>query len=441
MKKSFFMLTVAMLFAVVASAATDPIYYVSKSTGSNRNDGSKDAPFKNLQKAIEAVPEGATIYVAEGNYFGTLDKGNIPVTKCVKIYGGYSTDFSKRDVLKYRTMVQPNATSNGTASGLGTMIIKTNNANGDVVIDGLLFDRGNSISYNAKGEGKPEGVDCPMMNPIGTSGKGGANLDEQVLTTETREIYFDNPTFKQITIRNCAFVNAPNYGIGGQFRGKALIDNNIFINNRMIACDIWGGDANVNMEVEFCNNTVLFTWSRLKDMGDMGYAFRYNNRTDSYVHHNIFGCSVFAALDRGRTDTPKDREAKKITTSEHNMFFLNKRGDLALPGGGMFMMVNCEDFEEVEQLKEIDGCVRLKDPSSLKGKINEAYLNGFINASYKETLKTDPNSDANTFRQAMGMNQVGTMTSSATMFANRYPFEDALKMFGAVKGFGAQMPK
>ena len=438
MKKTLFMLFAAMLFTVAASAQT---YYVSKSTGSNRNDGSKDAPFKNIQKAIEAVPEGATIYVAEGNYFGTLDKGNIPVTKCVKIYGGYNTDFSERDVLKYRTMVQPNATSNGTASGLGTMIIKTNNANQEVVIDGLLFDRGNSISYNAKGEGKPEGVDCPMMNPIGTSGKGGANLDEQVLTTETREIYFDNPTFKQITIRNCAFVNAPNYGIGGQFRGKALIDNNIFINNRMIACDIWGGDANINMEVEFCHNTVLFTWSRLKDMGDMGYAFRFNNRTDSYVHHNILGCSVFAALDRGRTDTPKDREAMKVTTSEYNMFFLNKRGDLALPGGGMFMMVNCEDFEEVEQLAEIDGCVRLKDPSVLKGKINEAYLNGFINASYKETLSSDPNSPENQFRQAMGMNQTGTMKSSATMFANRYPFEDALKMFGAIKDYGAQLPK
>ena len=439
MKKSYFMLVLAMLFTVAASAQT---YYVNKETGSNRNDGSKDAPFKNIQKAIEAVPEGATIYVTQGNYFGTLDKGNIPVTKCVKIYGGYNSDFSQRDVLKYKTMIQPNATSNGTASGLGTMIIKTNNANQEVVIDGLLFDRGNSISYNAKGEGKPDGVESPMMNPIGTAGKGGANFEEtSVLTTETREIYFDNPTFKQITIRNCAFVNAPNYGIGGQFRGKALIDNNIFINNRMIACDIWGGDANVNMEVEFCNNTVLFTWSRLKDMGDMGYAFRYNNRTDSYVHHNILGCSVFAALDRGRTDTPKDREAKKITTSEHNMFFLNKRGDLALPGGGMFMMVNCEDFEEVEQLKEIDGCVRLKDPSVLKGKINEAYLNGFINVSYKETLSSNPNSPENQFRQAMGMNQTGTMTSSATMFANRYPFEDALKMFGAIKGYGAQMPK
>lgn len=428
-----------MLFTVGANAQT---YYVSKSTGSNRNDGSKNAPFKNIQKAIDAVPEGSTIYVAEGNYFGTLDKGNIPVTKCVKIYGGYSTDFSKRDVLKYRTLVQPNAASNGTATGLGTMIIKVNNPAGEVVIDGLLFDRGNSISYNVRGEGKPNGVESPMMNPIGTSGKGGANLDEtNVLTTETREIYLENPNCKQITIRNCAFVNAPNYGISGQFHSTLLIDNNIFINTRMIACDVWGGDAKDNMKVEFCNNTVLFTWTRLKDFGDMGYGFRYNNRTNSYVHHNIIGCSAFAGLDRGRTDTPKDREAQKVTTSEHNMFFLNKRGDLALPGGGTFMMVNCEDFEEVEQLAEIDGCVRLTDPSVLKGKINEAYLNGFINASYKETLSSNSNSPENQFRQAMGMNQTGKMTSSSTMFANRYPFDDALKMFGAVKGYGAQLPK
>lgn len=432
-------MTCVMLFGLTLHAQT---FYVSKNTGSNRNDGSKDAPFKNIQKAIDAVPEGATIYVAEGNYFGTLDKGNIPVTKCVKIYGGYNADFSQRDVLKYRTMVQPNAASNGTASGLGTMIIKVNNPNGEVVVDGLLFDRGNSISYNVKGEGQPEGVECPMMNPIGTSGKGGANLDEaNVLTTETREIYLENPNCKQITIRNCAFVNAPNYGVAGQFHAKLLIDNNVFINCRMMACDVWGGDANDNMEVEFCNNTVLFTWTRLKDLADMGWGFRYNNRTDSYVHHNIIGCSAYAGLDRCRVDTPKEREAKKITTSEHNMFFLNKQGDLTLPGGGLYLRVNCEDFEEVEQLKEIDGCVRLNDPSVLKGKINEAYLNGFINASYKETLSSDPNSPENQFRQAMGMNQTGTMKSSATMFANRYPFEDALKMFGAISGFGAQVPK
>ena len=391
-------------------------YFVSKSTGSNRNNGSKNAPFKNLQKAIESVPEGSTIFVAEGNYVGILDKGNILVTKCVKIYGGYNTDFSQRDVLKYRTMVQPNAASNGTATGLGTMIVKVNNPNGEVVIDGLLFDRGNSISYNGRGEGKPEGVECPMMNPIGIPGKGGPSLDEtNVLTIETREIYLENPNCKQITIRNCAFVNAPNYGVAGQFHAKLLIDNNIFINTRMAACDVWGGDAKDNMEVEFCNNTVLFTWTRLKDLGDMGWGFRYNNRTNSYVHHNIIGCSAFAGLDRIRTDIPKEKEAQKITTSEHNMFFQNKQGDLALPGGDDIVRVNCEEFEDVEQLRKTNGCKRLEDLSILDGKINKAYLTGFI--------------------------QTVSKSKANKMYANRYPFEDALKMFGAIKGYGAQMPK
>lgn len=205
--KRFLMLAVAMLFAMTISAQE---YYVSKNTGSNRGDGSKEKPYKNLQKAIDAVPEGATIYVAEGNYFGMLDAGNINVTKCVKIYGGYSTDFTTRDILKYRTMVQPTAESNGTAKGGGTMIIKVYNPSGDIVIDGLLFDRGNSISYNARGEGQPQGVETPMMNPIGSAGKGGPNLElTGVLTTETRELYLDNPNLQnyqhpQLCFRECA---------------------------------------------------------------------------------------------------------------------------------------------------------------------------------------------------------------------------------------------
>src|SRR5690554_7118888 len=43
--------------------------YVSQTTGNNRNDGSKQAPFKNLQKAIDQAPDNAVILVAEGNYF------------------------------------------------------------------------------------------------------------------------------------------------------------------------------------------------------------------------------------------------------------------------------------------------------------------------------------------------------------------------------------
>ena len=47
----------------------------------------------------------------------------------------------------------------------------------------------------------------------------------------------------------------------------------------------------------------------------------------------------------------------------------------------------------------------------------------------------------NTFRSAMEMNQVGTMQSLASMFANRYPWHEALQLFGAMDGYGAQKIK
>ena len=429
-----------MLFALSISAQD---YYVSKTTGSTRGDGSKEKPFKFIQRAIDVVPEGSTIYVAEGNYFGLMDIGNITVNKCVKIYGGYNTDFSQRDILKYRTMVQPNAESNGTAKGQGTMIIKVNDPTqkGEIVIDGILFDRGNSISYNARGEGQPKGVESPMMNPIGTAGKGGPNLEQAgVLTTETRELFIELAYCKQLTISNCAFVNAPNFGIGGTFRCELFIDNNIFVNCRMASCDVRGGDAQKDMIVHFTNNTVLFTWSRTRDFGDMGYGFRYNTSTSCYVDHCIIGCSIFSALDRTHKDYP-NKEAQKIATATNTMFFLNKKGDLAIPGGGLFKMVSVDQFEDAYDLTEIGGCIGMSDPKVFNGKINEAYLKGFANATYKESVDYQPSSADNQLRAALGLNKQGSISSSASMFANRYPFEDALKLFGAVKGYGAQLPK
>jgi hypothetical protein len=40
----------------------------------------------------------------------------------------------------------------------------------------------------------------------------------------------------------------------------------------------------------------------------------------------------------------------------------------------------------------------------------------------------------------MGMNKQGTIKSQATMFANKYPWKDAISLFGNVNGFGAQKP-
>ena len=41
----------------------------------------------------------------------------------------------------------------------------------------------------------------------------------------------------------------------------------------------------------------------------------------------------------------------------------------------------------------------------------------------------------------LGLNQQGTKTTRVTMFANKYPWEKARNLFGAVKGYGAQVPE
>lgn len=433
---------------VAASTTSGQVFYVSMTTGSNRNDGlSKDTPFKNLQKALDVAEAGATILVAEGNYYGLLNKGNIILTKPVTIKGGYTTDFSQRDILKHCTTVQPTPASNGTASGQGTIQLKSIVAPNDkVVIDGIIIDRGNSIAYNSRGEGKPEGVESPMMCPIGTQGNGGENFADKVNTTETAAIYFEGyqgvVNAVNVEVRNCAFINCPNFGVLGMLKnGSLTVDNCIFVNVRMAALNVRGADAKEVIPINFSNNTVLFIWSRTRDLGDMGYGYRMIPGTTNNVSNNILGCCVFSGLDRTLTDSDKARQAKRKESVKNNVFFLNREGDLTLPGGGMMMRISANDFDDVEDLDVVAGNKVLTDASIFNGRINKAYLEGFLNMKSTTTMSVDYGSAANQFRSAMGMNIQGTGKTTATMFANRYPWKEALQLFGAMSGYGAQMPK
>lgn len=427
-------------------SAKGQTYYVSSSTGSNRNDGSKEAPLKNIQKALDLAESGSTILVAEGNYYGLLNSGNIVITKPVTIIGGYNSDFSKRDVLKYKTMVQPTCVSNGSASGNGTIQIKSVVAPGEtVVIDGLIMDRGNSIAYNPKGEGQPKGVASARMQPIGTAGVGGPDLKEECHTTETSMIFLagDHGVINNVNVvvKNCAFINCPNFGIVGMLKGGSLnVDNCIFVNVRMATLDVRGADKNSVIPITFENNTVMFVWTRLKDLGDMGYGYRMIPGTSNTLRNNIFGCAVFAGIDRTHVDSDKNLEAKRVETVENNIFFLNRYTDLTLPGGGKFLRVRVQDFDDVEQFAKVSGNKPLNDPAIFNGKINAAYLEGFLEMESSTEVSVDYNSSANQFRSAFGMNLQGTGGTKATMFANRYPWEEALSLFGAVKGCGAQKP-
>ena len=438
MKKTLKRFTIVFLMLLLAShqVFAQRTLHVSMA-GSNRNDGSRASPLRNIARAIELANAGDIIFVAEGNYFGMLDRGDIIVNKPLTIRGGFSPDFATRDVLRFLTMIQPSPESNGTAHDQGTMQINVTAANTEVVIDGFIFDRGNTISYNARGEGRPDGVESAMMNPIGTSGNGGPDLTTASVLTKASAILRVGGN-SNITIRNCAFINAPHFAIQGTIQGDITITNCIFVNSRMAAVEVAGGSASRDSNCTFTYNTILFSWSRLRDFADMGYGFRYGTRMNSYVTHNIIGLSTFSGLDRTRVDSDRNRESRRITTAEHNVFFLNKQGDLTIPGGGMFQRISANQFDDVMELAEVSGNRVLTDPAAFRGRINQAYLTGFLNASYRETTDLDRNSPANQFRSAMGLPIQGTMQSAATMYANRYPWREALQLFGAMQGVGAQ---
>jgi hypothetical protein len=114
---------------------------------------------------------------------------------------------------------------------------------------------------------------------------------------------------------------------------------------------------------------------------------------------------------------------------------VNKDKDLHYsPASKSRLRIDAGDFGDLEFASATGNMNKI--PEGLK--INKAYLDGYLNARYSEQTDLDRNSPANMWRSMMGMNLQGAMSSSVTMFANKYPWKDALLLFGNVKGYGAQ---
>ncbi|MDL2307090.1 DUF1565 domain-containing protein [Desulfovibrio sp. OttesenSCG-928-C06] len=436
-------LSLLLVFAILvggAFTAEAAEFYVNKATGKNSFDGSQAKPFKNLQKAIDIAAEGDTIHVAEGNYCGIMDKGQIKLNKQLLILGGYAPDFSARDIIKHRTTVIPPSKID-TIRDDAVFFIEQGNKEGKTLIDGFIFDQGETNDYHAV-EGKPEGLDTGMYlippRKSSASSFGSANI-----------AIMKGNTSGDFTVSNCLFNNAALYGIWvAHGKGTFTAKNNVFVANRMAAMEIRGRMVDPHAAIaNIIDNTVLFTWSRTKEMDDMGYGVRGMTSCDYVVQGNILALSTFSGYDNTRIHS--DAKVKKTVELDRNLFFLNKQADIVAPGGGMFLRLWVEEnFEDLPDLDvpgttftSVSDNVGLTSAEPLKDVINKAYLEGFLNASYKEVTSYDANSPANAFRRAMGMNQTGSIQSSVTMWANRYPLEDAIKLFGAVEGFGAKLPQ
>ncbi|MBN1414925.1 MAG: right-handed parallel beta-helix repeat-containing protein [Bacteroidales bacterium] len=405
--------------------------YVSIAKGSNSNDGSQASPLKNIDKAIKISVPGDVINVAGGRYAGTLNIGFIETDKPVKLFGSWDDGFTNQDIVSHPTIFQPD---NESARTSRKALMKFTKDVAGTVIDHMVFDAGERNAYSGK-EGIVEGVEGGrLLLPTEKPSTGNSTVGEPLLQ------FVSATTGGDVTIQNCVFVNGPSFALqAGHRSGKFTVKNNVFVANKMAAVEIFGTCASTGGpntlslcgQVEIANNTILFSWSRLKDFLDMGYGVRIMTKCDYNIHHNIIGGSILAAIDHTRFNK---NEWVKV---DNNIFFVNKDKDLHYsPASNTRLRIDAGDFGDLD----IASAKANKNEIPKGLQVNKAYLEGYLSARYSEQLDYDPNSPANLWREAMGMNKQGTMKSQATMFANKYPWKDALGLFGNVSGFGAQKP-
>ena len=427
---------------------TGKTYYVNCETGSNRNDGSKGAPLKDLQKAVDAATDGCVILVSEGNYLGTFNQGFIKVDKYITIQGGWSSDFSEWDPIAHKTMVQPTPECNGTGGDRGLIDIEIAAAdvkeNGLVCIDGLLLDMGQETQYYAPNEdiraSWPEGCETGRMTVIGESPR----LPQIGNGITTHQLFHCSSFVGNLIIRNCVFENSYHFAIQVGITGNAYVYNNVFCANRMGGCEIRGTAKDQDKcHLDFHHNTVMFTWCRDKELGDMGQGFRFMTGIHSDCHDNIFGGNILGGIERTYYDSDKTREAARKTSAYNNRFFMNAH-DIILPatGGGKWIFINADQAEDSDLFDRAEGNEELKadEAAAFQAAVDEPYLKGFCTLEQISSRSYNANSAANQFNRAFGLNQQGTETIRVSMYANRYPWAKAYDLFGTVSGFGAQTP-
>lgn len=455
-------LAATLLFLATAAVAAGKTFYVSATTGSARADGlSPTTAMKDLQKAIDAAQDDDVIYVAEGNYLGNMDRGYLECGKFgnaqndrgkfISIYGGYSTDFSERDVIKHVTKIQP-LDQKFTAPLLNINARRPwgyTGPEGKVVVDGLVFDFGENNLYCAadvKNEitGTPnEGVLTGRFIELGGSPNcpkvGFANGDQYALHMDVEG---------SVRVSNCIFVNCRDYGICAMMGiGHMEISNNVFIACRYAACQVRGTTRDADIEkvsLEFHHNTVLFTWTRTKTFEDMGQGFRFMNGIRTIdVHNNIFGCNSNCGVERVYYESNKAMEAAKVSNLYDNYFFANKR-DLEIAAmGASSISVPAARIEEAEQIgPKYEGNVDMPEGNdAFINAIDKSYLEGFLSLKIMSSQSYNANSAANQVNRLFGLNQQGSEIVRPSMYCNKYPWEKAKDLFGVIENYGAQLPR
>ena len=424
-------------------------YYVSAS-GSGRADGlSASTPKKDLQAVLNLIRDnnenGATVKVAEGNYLGYMNAGYIEIYNWITLEGGYNSDFSQRDPLKYITKIEPDQSHKGTNGNKGLITISklddvlSTKILGTLTIDGFMVNMGYETDYMPNDPSDPKNW-CPNTNfETGRMLEPDNSVQHQLM-------HSDAAIAGNVVIKNCLFANGDYFGIQiNTRRGEIEIFNCVFVGNRYsgVRIDGWDKKTGTSSHVNFHHNTVGFSWCRTKEQEDMGYGYEFMTAVNADVHHNIFLCNNYSALARTHVMSGPDAviEAKRVTNIYDNAFFMNA-ADLQLPsvGGGKWTNVKCAQFEDLDEktVPKVEGNFEMQSGDAFIKVIDPDYLEAFSNLKLVSSSSFDRNSAANQYRSAHGQNMQGTTTVRGNMYANRYKIDYAMKLFGAKSGYGAQ---
>ena len=387
--------------------------YLSPS-GRNSNDGlTPQTARKDLDRAIELATTGDVIKVCQGEYSGTMDVAKFEVNESITLMGGFSPDFSERNVIKYPTVIKSKASSSVEQH---IMILRSDKEGRGSTVDGFIFDMSEQNKY---GRDIPEGL---LSGYLPLTNQGGTPARSAIITTGNNH-----------TIQNNVFVNISKMGVSIRHNksipGKVKVLNNVFVVCADYSIEVFGlPGSQPNQEVEIAYNTFVFTFGSNFMNEDGGEAIYLKSEADYNVHHNIFAYSSGAGIRYTSKNTLK---------MNNNIFYGNRKNDINTH------LSNKRVFASAEQLEDLPILTTNNDRrETVKLPLNHNYLNAFVNmAAHTASVEFDPNSDWNQLRSALGLPLQSTGKVNVNFFANKYPIEETSKLFGVVNDFGAQLPK
>ncbi|MES2777560.1 MAG: choice-of-anchor Q domain-containing protein [Bacteroidota bacterium] len=266
--------------------------YVDASRVGSGNGATWGTAYKTLREALIAAHEcpasQVSIYVAQGTYYPTgtqsatdRDEAFAISKGFIKIYGGYSSGGSNRDITAYPTILSGDigTASNTADNSYHILVIAGLSAGADsVVLEGFTFTRGNadgtsSKTYNGQEVGRDGGGAIAMR---GNANAGKLSL-RQCSFTNNNSFYNGGAIMilsSSPTLNNCSF-SGNNSRHGGALyndQSNPVLNNCAFISN---TASINGGAINNTDNSQPRFNVCSFTANQAAGTG--GAIYNTNN--------------------------------------------------------------------------------------------------------------------------------------------------------------------